>query len=142
MHLKTPKHLQQKSKLLKIRVYFFSKRTNFLIKCICQKVFSRPVKWLKKLCWWNRKQSRKIFKNWNLIFKKVYFSNLNQQMSMLKSRFSLKNSKICIYYLKILKICSYIHLFKKWSKHAFSYASMQMHNYPKPRRLDIMLFKK
>jgi len=110
--------------------------------CICQKVFSRPVKWLKKLCWWNRKQSRKIFKNWNLIFKKVYFSNLNQQMSMLKSRFSLKNSKICIYYLKILKICSYIHLFKKWSKHAFSYASMQMHNYPKPRRLDIMLFKK
>jgi hypothetical protein len=46
MHLKTPKHLQQKSKLLKIRAYF-SKRTNFLIKCICQKVFSRLVKWLK-----------------------------------------------------------------------------------------------
>jgi len=46
--------------------------------------------------------------------------------------FSLKTSKICIYYLKILKICSYMHLFKKWSKYAFAYASMQMHNYPKP----------
>jgi len=23
-------------------------------------------------------------------------------------------------------------LFKKWSKYAFAYASMQMHNYPKP----------
>jgi len=46
MHLKTPKHLQQKSKLLKIREYFLQ-RSNFLIKCICQKVFSRPVKCLK-----------------------------------------------------------------------------------------------
>jgi len=26
----------------------------------------------------------------------------------------------------------YMHLFKKWSKYAFAYASMQMHNYPKP----------
>jgi len=25
-----------------------------------------------------------------------------------------------------------MHLFKKWSKYAFAYASMQMHNYPKP----------
>ncbi len=25
-----------------------------------------------------------------------------------------------------------MHLFKKWSKYAFGYASMQMHNYPKP----------
>jgi len=24
-----------------------------------------------------------------------------------------------------------MHLFKKWSKYAFAYASMQMHNYPK-----------
>ncbi len=45
MHLKLPKHLQQKSKLLKIREYFFQKDKQ---KCICQKVFSRPVKWLKK----------------------------------------------------------------------------------------------
>jgi len=47
--------------------------------------------------------------------------------------FSLKNSKICTFFLKILKICSYMHLFKKWLKYAFAYASMQMHNYPKPR---------
>jgi len=46
--------------------------------------------------------------------------------------FSLETSKICTYYLKILKICSYMDLFKKWSKYAFAYASMQMHNYPKP----------
>jgi hypothetical protein len=65
-------------------------------------------------------------------FEKIYFSNLNQQMSKLKSSFSLKTSKICIYYIKILKICIYMHLFKKWSKYAFAYASMQMHNYPKP----------
>ncbi len=45
---------------------------------------------------------------------------------------SLKTSKICIYYFKIPKICSFIHLLKKWSKYAFAYASMQMHNYPKP----------
>ncbi len=25
-----------------------------------------------------------------------------------------------------------MHLFKKYSKYAFAYASMQMHNYPKP----------
>ncbi len=25
-----------------------------------------------------------------------------------------------------------MHLFKKWSKYAFAYTSMQMHNYPKP----------
>ncbi len=25
-----------------------------------------------------------------------------------------------------------MHLFKKWAKYAFAYASMQMHNYPKP----------
>ena len=25
-----------------------------------------------------------------------------------------------------------MHLCKKWSKYAFAYASMQMHNYPKP----------
>ena len=25
-----------------------------------------------------------------------------------------------------------MHLLKKWSKYAFAYASMQMHNYPKP----------
>ncbi len=25
-----------------------------------------------------------------------------------------------------------MHLFKKWSKYAFTYASMQMHKYPKP----------
>jgi len=25
-----------------------------------------------------------------------------------------------------------MHLFKKWSKYAFAYASMQMHNYLKP----------
>jgi len=25
-----------------------------------------------------------------------------------------------------------MHLFKKWSKYAFAYATMQMHNYPKP----------
>jgi len=25
-----------------------------------------------------------------------------------------------------------MHLFKKWLKYAFAYASMQMHNYPKP----------
>ncbi len=25
-----------------------------------------------------------------------------------------------------------MHLFKKWSKYAFAYVSMQMHNYPKP----------
>jgi hypothetical protein len=31
-------------------------------------------------------------------------------------------------------MCSYMHLFKKWSKNAFAYASMQMHNYPKPSR--------
>ncbi len=26
----------------------------------------------------------------------------------------------------------YMHLLKKWSKYAFAYAHMQMHNYPKP----------
>ena len=46
MHLKTPKHLQQTSKLSKIRAYFY-KRLKFYPKCACQKVFSRPVKWLK-----------------------------------------------------------------------------------------------
>ncbi len=25
-----------------------------------------------------------------------------------------------------------MHLYKKWSKYAFAYAHMQMHNYPKP----------
>ena len=25
-----------------------------------------------------------------------------------------------------------MHLWKKWSKYALAYASMQMHNYPKP----------
>jgi len=25
-----------------------------------------------------------------------------------------------------------MHLIKKWPKYAFAYASMQMHNYPKP----------
>jgi len=54
--------------------------------------------------------------------KKEYFSNLNKQISKLNSSFnmfSLKTSKICIYYFKIPKICSFMHLFKKWSKYAF-----------------------
>ncbi len=25
-----------------------------------------------------------------------------------------------------------MHLYEKWSKYAFAYAHMQMHNYPKP----------
>ena len=25
-----------------------------------------------------------------------------------------------------------MHLYKKWPKYAFAYASMQMHNYPEP----------
>ena len=131
MHLKTPKHLQQKSKLLKIRAYFLQK-VKLFNKMYLSKSLFQTCEMVKNLCWWKRKQWRTIFKNWNLILKKVYFSNLNQQMSKLKSSFSLKTSKICIYYLKILKICSYMHLFKKWSKYAFAYASMQMHNYPKP----------
>jgi hypothetical protein len=45
MHLKMPKLLQQLSKLLQIRTYFY-KRPKKFTKCICQKVFSRPVKWL------------------------------------------------------------------------------------------------
>jgi len=38
----------------------------------------------------------------------------------------------------------HMHLFKKWSKYAFAYASMQMHNYPKPsynREAIILLFQ-
>jgi len=79
-----------------------------------------------------KKTMKKNFQKLKFNFEKVYFSNLNQQMSKSKSSFSLKISKICIYFLKIPKICSYMHLFKKWSKYAFAYASMQMHNYPKP----------
>ncbi len=46
--------------------------------------------------------------------------------------FPLKTYKICIYFIKILKISSHMHLFKRWSKYAFAYASMQKHNHPKP----------
>ncbi len=67
--------------------------------------------------------------------KNIFFlirTNKSQIQIQVCSMFSIKTSKICTYYLKILKICSYVHLFKKWSKYAFAYASMQMHNYPKP----------
>ena len=46
--------------------------------------------------------------------------------------FFIKIPKICIYSVKILKICNYMHLYPKWPKYAFAYAHMQMHNYPKP----------
>ena len=52
--LKTPKYALKNSKTsttnlktVKNKSIFFYKRSNFLIKCICQKVFSRHVKWLK-----------------------------------------------------------------------------------------------
>jgi len=32
-----------------------------------------------------------------------------------------------------------MNLFKKWSNYAFAYASMQMHNYPKPSDKDVLL---
>ncbi len=38
-----------------------------------------------------------------------------------------------------------MHLFKKWSKYAIAYESMQMHNYPKPihkQRQEGALFEK
>ena len=34
-----------------------------------------------------------------------------------------------------------MHLFKKWSKYAFAYASMQMHNYPKPSHYNIKILR-
>ena len=46
MHLKTPKHLQQKSKLLKIRAYFLQK-VKLFNKMYLPKSLFRPVKWLK-----------------------------------------------------------------------------------------------
>ena len=51
---------------------------------------------------------------------------------MLQAYFFIKIPKICIYCVKILKICNYMHLYQKWPKYAFAYAHMQMHNYPKP----------
>lgn len=39
MHLKTPKHLHQMSKLLQIRAYFYKRSNFFSPKCTCQKVF-------------------------------------------------------------------------------------------------------
>jgi len=54
MNLKLPKYALKNSKTsttkvktIKNKSIFFSTRTNFLIKCMCQKVFSIPVKWLK-----------------------------------------------------------------------------------------------
>jgi len=82
MHLKTPKHLQQKSKLLKIRAYFY-KRSNFSIKCICQKVFFRPVKWLKSLL--VKKKTKKNFSKIEILFQ------LEQTIVQVKIKFFLKN---------------------------------------------------
>jgi len=84
MHLKTPKHLQQMSKLSKLRAYFY-KRWKIFTKCACQKVFSRLVNWLKKLL--KKKKMNKKFFNWKLILKEEYFSNLNKQISKLNSSF-------------------------------------------------------
>jgi hypothetical protein len=103
MHLKTPKHLQQKSKLLKIRAYFLQK-VKLLNKMYLPKSLFQTCQMVKKTLLVEKKTMKKYFHK----LKKVYFSNLNQQMSKLKSSFSLKTSKICIYYFKILKICSYI----------------------------------
>ncbi len=74
----------------------------------------------------------KNFQKLKFNFEKSIFFQFEPTNVQVKTKFFLKNSKICIYYIKILKICSYMHLFKKWSKYAFAYASMQMHNYPKP----------
>jgi len=62
------------------------------------------------------------------------------------SMFWIKITKICIYMLKRLKICTYMHLFQKYPKYAFAYASMQMHNYPDPsynrdRQNRVLLYK-
>ncbi len=78
----------------------FIQKDKLFDKMYLPKSLFQTCEMVKKLCWWKRKQWRTIFKNWNLILKKVYFSNLNQQMSKLKSSFSLKTSKICIYYFK------------------------------------------
>jgi len=77
MHFKTPKHLQQSLKLLKIRAYF-NIWSNFLIQCNCQKVFSRVVKWSQKnFAGKKEEREEKFSKIEILILKKVYFSNLD-----------------------------------------------------------------
>jgi len=60
MHLKTPKHLQQLSKLSKLRAYFY-KRSKKFTKCACQKLFSRLVNWFLKNCLKRKKNEQKIF---------------------------------------------------------------------------------
>jgi len=76
---------------------------------------------------------KKIFQKLKFNFEKSIFFQFEPTNVQVKIKFSLKNSKIC----------SYMHLFKKWSKYAFAYESMQMHNYPKPidhnKRLPVFL---
>jgi len=64
-----------------------------------------------------KKTMKKNFQKLKFNFEKSIFFQCEPTNVPVKIKFFLKTSKISIYYLKILKICSYMHLFKKWSKY-------------------------
>jgi hypothetical protein len=51
-------------------VHIFTKGQTFLVKCIWQKVISRPVKWLKKALFVKKKTMKKNFQKLKFNFEK------------------------------------------------------------------------